>query len=79
LAEAAFDDILVGDPIRIMAQVCEICGKKPQFGNNVSHAHNITRRRWNVNLQVVRAKINSSTRRIRVCTRCIRTGKVTKG
>jgi large subunit ribosomal protein L28 len=62
-----------------MAQVCEICGKKPQFGNNVSHAHNITRRRWNVNLQVVRAKINSSTRRIRVCTRCIRTGKVTKG
>ena len=33
-----------------MAQVCDICGKGPQFGNNISHAHNITRRRWSVNL-----------------------------
>jgi len=34
-----------------MAQVCDICGKGPQFGNNISHAHNVSRRRWNVNLQ----------------------------
>ena len=34
-----------------MAQKCDLCGKGPQFGNNISHAHNTTRRRWNVNLQ----------------------------
>ena len=61
-----------------MAQVCEICGKKPQFGNNVSHAHNVTRRRWNVNLQTVKAKVNASGKRIRVCARCIKSGKVVK-
>ncbi len=61
-----------------MAQICEICGKKPQFGNNVSHAHNVTRRRWNVNLQTVKAKVNSASKRIRVCTGCIKSGKVVK-
>lgn len=61
-----------------MAQICEICGKKPQFGNNVSHAHNVTRRRWNVNLQTVKAKVNASSKRIRVCTGCIKSGKVVK-
>jgi large subunit ribosomal protein L28 len=61
-----------------MAQICEICGKKPQFGNNVSHAHNVTRRRWNVNLQTVKAKVNSSGKRMRVCTGCIKSGKVVK-
>ncbi|HET7102649.1 MAG TPA: 50S ribosomal protein L28 [Terracidiphilus sp.] len=61
-----------------MAQVCDICGKGPQFGNNVSHAHNVTRRRWNVNLQPVRALVNGSAKRIRVCTSCIKSGKVSK-
>ncbi len=62
-----------------MAQVCEICGKGPQFGNNISHAHNVTRRRWNVNLQPVKAKISSGgNKRIRVCTSCIKSGKVVK-
>ena len=61
-----------------MAQACEICGKKPQFGNNVSHAHNVTRRRWNVNLQTVKAKVNTASKRIRVCTSCIKAGKVVK-
>ena len=40
-----------------MAQVCSGCGKGPQFGNNVSHANNKTRRRWNVNLHPVKAKV----------------------
>jgi large subunit ribosomal protein L28 len=62
-----------------MAQVCDICGKGPQYGNNVSHAHNITRRRWNVNLQAVKAVVNGASKRVRVCTTCIKTGKVTKG
>lgn len=61
-----------------MAQACEICGKGPRTGNNVSHAHNITRRRWNVNLHVVRATFGGRNKRIRVCTQCIQTGKVIK-
>jgi large subunit ribosomal protein L28 len=62
-----------------MAAKCELCGKGPQFGNNVSHANNKTRRRWNVNLQSVRAKVASNTRRMSVCTSCIKTGLVVKG
>ncbi|MCH8010612.1 MAG: 50S ribosomal protein L28 [Candidatus Marinimicrobia bacterium] len=61
-----------------MARICEICGKKPKSGNNVSHAHNKTRRRWLPNLQRVKAKINGTVKRIRVCTACIRSGKVIK-
>ncbi len=61
-----------------MAQVCEICGKGSRFGNRISHAHNLTRRRWNVNLQRVRAVVNGGHRRLLVCTRCLRSGKVTK-
>ncbi|NDY41462.1 50S ribosomal protein L28 [Dissulfurirhabdus thermomarina] len=61
-----------------MAKVCDICGKGPVTGNNVSHANNHTRRRWLPNLQRVRAVVDGRPRRIRVCTRCIRTGRVTK-
>jgi large subunit ribosomal protein L28 len=61
-----------------MAQTCEICGKKPAFGNNVSHAHNITPRRFNPNLQTVRAVVGGGTKRMRVCTRCLRSNKVVK-
>jgi len=62
-----------------MAQRCEICGKGPQFGNRVSHAHNVTNRRFNPNLQRVKAVLeNGAHRRIRVCTRCLRSGKVRK-
>ena len=61
-----------------MAQVCEICGKKPLFGNTISHAHNVSRRRWNVNLRTVRAQIKGRTKRIRVCASCLRSGKVVK-
>ena len=61
-----------------MARVCEICGRGPTFGNRISHAHNVTSRRWNINLQTVRAIVNGARRRIRVCTKCIRDGKVHK-
>jgi large subunit ribosomal protein L28 len=61
-----------------MARVCELCGKGPQFGHKVSHAHNVTNRRWNVNLQPVRAMINGVSKRLRVCTSCIRNNKVQK-
>jgi large subunit ribosomal protein L28 len=61
-----------------MAHVCDLCGKGPQFGNNISHAHNVTKRRWNVNLRPVHAKVGAATKRIRVCTSCLRSGKVVK-
>ena len=61
-----------------MAQVCELCGRRPSAGNRVSHANNKSKRVWNPNLQRVRAQVGGSARRIRVCTRCIRSGKVTK-
>lgn len=61
-----------------MAQVCEFCGKKPSTGNNVSHANNKTKRRFQPNLQRVRARVDGAVRRVRACTRCIRSGKVTK-
>ena len=61
-----------------MAQKCKICGKKPSFGNVISHANNTRRRRWNPNLQRVRAVVEGVRKHIRVCTSCIRSGKVTK-
>jgi large subunit ribosomal protein L28 len=61
-----------------MARVCDICGRGPQFGNRVRHAHNVTKRRWDLNLQSVRAVVNGASRRIRACTSCIRNGKVQK-
>lgn len=61
-----------------MAKVCEICGKKPMFGNNVSHAHNITKRRFVPNLQRVRALVNGTPKRVLVCTSCLKSGKVIK-
>ncbi len=61
-----------------MAKVCEICGKKPSVGNSVSHAHNLTKRRWLPNLQSGRASVNGQTRTMRVCTKCIKAGKVQK-
>lgn len=62
----------------VMAQQCDICGKKPQSGNRISHAHNVTKRRWNVNLRPVHARVGATTKRMRVCTSCIRSGKVVK-
>lgn len=61
-----------------MAKHCEICGKKPVVGRIVSHAHNVSARRFEPNLQSVRAMINGGIRRLRVCTRCIRSNKVVK-
>jgi large subunit ribosomal protein L28 len=61
-----------------MARTCEICGKHRSVGNNVSHANNRTKRTWQANLQTVRAKVSGGVRRVLVCTRCLRSGKVTK-
>jgi large subunit ribosomal protein L28 len=61
-----------------MARVCDVCGRGPQFGNKISHANNVTKRRWNLNLQSVRTVVKGSTKRLRVCTSCIRSGKIQK-
>lgn len=61
-----------------MAATCELCGKKPGFGYNVSHSHRRTKRRWNPNIQRVRATVDGTPKRLQVCTRCIKAGKVTR-
>ena len=61
-----------------MAMKCDLCGKGPQYGNVVSHANNTRRRRWNPNLKRVRAVVAGTHKHLRVCTACIRAGKVIK-
>jgi large subunit ribosomal protein L28 len=61
-----------------MAKRCEICGKGPVVGRQLSHAHNVSPRRFEPNLQTVRAIINGGVKRVRVCTRCLRSQKIVK-
>ena len=61
-----------------MANRCEVCGKGPVVGRKVSHAHNVRPRRFEPNLQTVRAKVGGGVKRVKVCTRCIRSQKVVK-
>ena len=61
-----------------MAKRCEICGRGPVVGRQHSHANNVRARRFEPNLQTVRAIVNGGHRRVRVCTRCIRSNKVSK-
>ena len=61
-----------------MARQCYVCKKRPAFGHTISHAHNVRSRKFNPNLQSVRIVENGSVKRVRVCTRCLRSGKVQK-
>ena len=62
-----------------MAAVCDICQKGPGFGMSVSHSHRRTKRRWNPNIQSVRALVAPDQRaRINVCTSCLKAGKVVR-
>ena len=61
-----------------MAKVCAICGKGPQTGNTISHAHNVSKTRRMPNLQSVRVVVDGKPKKLVVCTRCIRSGKVVK-
>jgi large subunit ribosomal protein L28 len=61
-----------------MARTCDICGKGTVTGNKVSHANNRTKRTWKPNLHSVRAMVGKSKTTLRVCTRCLRSGKVVK-
>ena len=61
-----------------MAQRCDLCGKGPAFGHRISHAHNVSKRRWLPNLVSIRAMVGGTPKRLRVCTRCLKAGKVPK-
>ncbi len=57
---------------------CFVCGKLRMAGQNVSHANNITKRTFNINIQTVRALVDGRPKQVKVCTRCIRSNKITK-
>lgn len=61
-----------------MARVCDICGKKPLYGNSVSHSHVRTRRRWLPGLRPVHVLVKGERTRIKACTSCIKSGWVVK-
>ncbi len=61
-----------------MARRCDICGKGTVTGNNVSHSNKRTRRKWRVNLLTTRIQEGSSVKKIKICTRCLRSDKVQK-
>jgi len=61
-----------------MAKVCDICGKRPWVGYQVSHAHNRTKTRWYPNLQRVRTVQGGRNKRVTVCTKCLKAGRVKK-
>ncbi|WP_026476449.1 50S ribosomal protein L28 [Alkaliphilus transvaalensis] len=59
-----------------MARVCDVCNKGKVFGSQVSHSVRHSKRTWAPNLRRVRAIVNGTPKRVNVCTRCLRTGKV---
>jgi large subunit ribosomal protein L28 len=61
-----------------MAKVCYSCGKRPAFGQSRSHSMVASKRRFEANLQKVRIVVSGSPRRVYVCTRCLKAGKVQK-
>lgn len=61
-----------------MAQRCDLCRKGPVVGHRISHAHNVTKRRWLPNLVSVRTSVKGTVKRVKVCTRCLKAGKVSK-
>lgn len=62
-----------------MAKVCSVCGKHPSAGRNVSHSHRVTNRMFRPNIQKVNAVVDGSVKRINVCTKCMKAGKITRG
>jgi len=61
-----------------MSRRCDICGKGPWTGLQVSHSHRRTKRRWLPNLQKVKAVVDGKVKTIKVCTRCLKAGKVVR-
>ena len=62
-----------------MSKVCTVCGKHPSAGRNVSHSHRVTNRVFKPNIQKVKAVVDGRTKRVNVCTKCLKAGKVQRG
>lgn len=52
---------------------CDLCGKVPQYGHNVSHSKRHTNRRWIANIHAATMMIDGKMKHVKVCTRCLRT------
>lgn len=61
-----------------MSRKCDICGKGPQFGHTISHAHNKTKRTWHPNVQSVKIVVKGQPKKAKVCTQCIKSGRIQK-
>ncbi len=59
-----------------MSRKCDVCGKGPMYGNNVSHSNRKTRTRWEPNLKKVKASFNGQVRKMKICMGCLHAGKV---
>ncbi|MDZ4178631.1 MAG: 50S ribosomal protein L28 [Coriobacteriia bacterium] len=62
-----------------MSKVCTVCGKHPHAGRNVSHSHRVTNRMFHPNVQKVSAVVDGSVKKIKVCTKCMKAGKIQRG
>ncbi len=62
----------------VMARQCYVCSKRTILGSTISHAHNVQSRKFKPNLQRIRILERGSVKRVRICTRCIRSGKIRK-
>jgi large subunit ribosomal protein L28 len=62
-----------------VAKYCDVCNKGAISGNSVSHSHKKSKRTWSPNVQRVRAIVDGVPKRLHVCTRCLRSGKVVRG
>ncbi|MDR0382783.1 MAG: 50S ribosomal protein L28 [Spirochaetaceae bacterium] len=61
-----------------MSRTCDICGKHTVTGNKVSHAKNRTRRTWRPNIKKIKTEIDGTTLTLKICTRCLKSGFVTR-
>lgn len=59
-----------------MSQVCDVCGKSPQFGKTISHSHRRSNRRFSPNIQTVRTVVKGTPKKLKACTSCISANKV---
>lgn len=57
---------------------CDLCGKAPLFGKQISHSHKLSNRKWSVNIQKVRVKVDNTVKKLNVCTKCLKSGRVQK-
>lgn len=62
-----------------MSKICELCGKKPHAGNQISHSAKKSTRWWYPNIQKIRVKLpDGRVKKMKVCTRCLKSGKIQK-